>query len=328
MRTFPLFAAFSVSAFAKNQGYVSSKKWLPRKALTLSAEQAVAVELPSSFDWREQNLVTADWNQHIPEYCGSCWIHGTLSALNDRIKIRRGGKYPDVMLGRQAVVNCVPAADGESPPPGCNGGDAYMIHQYLSEHRVPDESCLPYQARNMGCTAENVCRNCKPDEGGCWAVKSFVGYGVSNYGQVRGEGAMMKEIYKRGPIACSFATDDDFMFNYSANALANDGVFASKTVKTADDIDHIMEVTGWGETASGKKYWVVRNSWGTYWGSGGWSKIKRGDLMAEYECDWAEPKFDDLNDVLAGRVMGDYVYGVAPVTLKNKSSSFTSTVVV
>jgi len=80
-----------------------------------------------------------------------------------------------------------------------------------------------------------------------------------------------------------------------------------------------MEVTGWGETALGLKYWVVRNSWGTYWGSGGWSRIKRGTLMAEFDCDWAVPEFDELSEVLAGEMMGDYVHGVARVPKANAS---------
>merc|ERR550532_989536 len=245
MRAVSILTGAVLSASATNQGHVSSRPWMPRVSVALSTEQAAAEGmLPRDFDWRDQGLVTADWNQHIPTYCGSCWIHGTLSALNDRIKIRRGGKFPDVMLSRQSVLNCVPSADGKGPPPGCIGGDAYMIHKYMSEHRMPDESCMPYQAQNMGCIADTICRNCKPGESGCYAVNSFIGYGVSSYGTVAGEVAMMKEIHARGPIVCSFATDDEFMFNYSANALAHEGVFVSSTNKTAADIDHDMEVTG------------------------------------------------------------------------------------
>jgi len=53
--------------------------------------------------------------------------------LNDRIKVLRNGQYPDVLIGRQALMNCVPSPDGKGPPPGCNGGDAYMVHKYLHD---------------------------------------------------------------------------------------------------------------------------------------------------------------------------------------------------
>jgi hypothetical protein len=42
--------------------------------------------------------------QHIPKYCGSCFLHATLSTIADRLKISKGGKSPDVMLGRQTFL--------------------------------------------------------------------------------------------------------------------------------------------------------------------------------------------------------------------------------
>lgn len=42
--------------------------------------------------------------QHIPKYCGSCFLHATLSMVADRLKIAKGGKAPDVMLGRQTFL--------------------------------------------------------------------------------------------------------------------------------------------------------------------------------------------------------------------------------
>jgi cathepsin X len=303
---------------ARNQGYKDSTPWLPRVAVpgAVSADLLVAAEsLPASFDWRDvngKNLVTTDWNQHIPVYCGACWIHGTTSALNDRIKVMRGGKWPDVMLGRQTIMDCVPnPKNASAPPPGCDGGDAYMIHQYLMNHKVPDETCMPYQAKNMACDASDNCRNCVPGDGGCFPIKKYNGYGVKTYGYVSGEVAMMKEIYARGPISCSFATDQRFMFNYPEVALANEGVYVSNKTFTVDEIDHVMEVAGWGTTPSGLKYWIIRNSWGTYWGDAGWLKLARGvnDSLCESQCDWAVPTFDDLDGALEGRVLGDYRHG-------------------
>lgn len=107
-------------------------------------------------------------------------------------------------------MNCVPtaspeaaAAKGLSPQaaavsPGCNGGDAWMILDYMSAHPIPDETCLPYQAKNGVCSAMGVCRNCFPHAqgapvaGGCWAIPSYVGYTIAEFGKVTGEMAMMQ----------------------------------------------------------------------------------------------------------------------------------------
>jgi len=304
-------------------GFVSSREWLPRVPFgpAVSADSLVSEwELPKDFDWRDvngQNLVSSDVNQHIPQYCGSCWIHGTTAALNDRIKAMRNGQFPDVMLSRQALMNCVPAQDLGQPPPGCNGGDPEMIHHYLAHNKVPDESCMPYTAKNMGCTSYTMCRNCNPDDygGGCFAIEKWTGYGVSSHGNVTGEVPMMKEIYARGPIVCSFVADDSLLFNYSQVVAQNEGVYTTNQVFTADDVDHNMEVAGWGETASGMKYWVVRNSWGTYWGSGGWLKVERGKnmLFSESDCAWAVPTFEGLDEQLEGKVLGSYRNGLSKV---------------
>jgi len=45
---------------------------------------------------------------------------------------------------------------------------------------------------------------------------------------------------------------------------------------------HAIEIVGWGEQ-SNKKYWIVKNSWGTDWGDEGYFKILRGVNECEIE---------------------------------------------
>ena len=57
--------------------------------------------------------------------------------------------------------------------------------------------------------------------------------------------------------------------------------------------DHDIEVAGYGTTDGGEDYWLVRNSWGVYWGEQGWFRLARGvdNLGIEsQECSWAVPK--------------------------------------
>jgi len=48
-------------------------------------------DLPEQFIWNDVegvNYLTNLRNQHVPQYCGSCWAHAATSALSDRIKIQ------------------------------------------------------------------------------------------------------------------------------------------------------------------------------------------------------------------------------------------------
>ena len=45
--------------------------------------------------------MTQTKNQHIPQYCGSCWAQAATSSLSDRIKIARKAAWPDINIAPQ-----------------------------------------------------------------------------------------------------------------------------------------------------------------------------------------------------------------------------------
>lgn len=61
-----------------------------------------------------------------------------LLQVQDRLKIRKKGRGPDTMLGRQTLLNCG-AYEGFGA--GCDGGDPIDVFRFMSKFGLPDESC-------------------------------------------------------------------------------------------------------------------------------------------------------------------------------------------
>ncbi|CBJ28444.1 Cathepsin Z-like proteinase [Ectocarpus siliculosus] len=235
--------------------------------------------LPSSFSWTDvggRSFVTKNLNQHIPQYCGSCWAHGALSSLADRIKIMRGGHGMDINLSIQVILNCATEVAGS-----CHGGTHTGTYEYASNNPVPFDTCQNYQAEDNTCDAIGKCKTCWSFNEECEAVQSYPNATVSEYGTVVGEENIMAEVFARGPVACDIAASR--LHEYTGGIV--------DIPELPAETDHVVAIAGWGETEEGLKFWIVRNSWGEYWGEGGWFRIKRGDnqLLLESNCGWAVP---------------------------------------
>mmetsp|Transcript_3304 Transcript_3304/g.3709 ORF Transcript_3304/g.3709 Transcript_3304/m.3709 type:complete len:352 (-) Transcript_3304:398-1453(-) len=248
-------------------------------------------EYPLEFTWCDKdgvNYCTMNRNQHIPQYCGSCWAHGSVSALGDRIKIARGGKGIDINLSVQHILNCgnVGSCHG-----GSTTGPYFWIHKISKEtgSGISYETANPYLAcssesqegicphADWTCKPENVARTCStfPPQGFCAAIDKYPNATVAEYGEISGQKAMQAEIFARGPIACGI--DASPILNYQSGIATDAG----------EEVDHIISVVGWGNDEKEGQYWIVRNSWGEYWGEMGYVRVKFGALLVEQDCAWA-----------------------------------------
>ena len=212
-------------------------------------------DLPDQWIWNDidgTNYLTNIRNQHVPQYCGSCWAHAATSALSDRIKIVRKAAWPDINVAPQVLISC-------SQDDGCHGGEAYNAFEWLNTNEGSDETCSIYRGRGLDngetCSSMIKCENCMPGQG-CFVPDSYYVFQTDEYGHVSGEEAMMQEIYQRGPIACGIAVPD-------ALEKYTGGIFEDTTGDM--NIVHDISVVGWG-VEDGTKYWTVRNSWGESFG--------------------------------------------------------------
>ena len=74
----------------------------PNKILKTVVKSKLAdVTPPEQWIWNDisgVNYLTNMKNQHIPQYCGSCWAQAATSVVSDRIKIARKAQWPDVNI--------------------------------------------------------------------------------------------------------------------------------------------------------------------------------------------------------------------------------------
>ena len=286
MKYATLVALMGAAAAKKNLRYIDPESPC-RKASTEPKQDLVKTplepvkDLPEQWIWNDvegTNYLTNIRNQHVPQYCGSCWAHAATSALSDRIKIARKAAWPDINVAPQVLISC-------SGDDGCHGGEAYNAFEWLSKNEGSDETCSIYRARGHDngaeCSSMIKCENCMPGQG-CFVPDEYYVYQTEEYGQVKGEEAMMQEIYQRGPIACGIAVTQE-LEDYKG------GIFEDKTGDM--NIVHDISVVGYG-VENGVKYWTVRNSWGESFGEQGFFRVVRGvnNLAIETDCAWATPK--------------------------------------
>jgi len=264
--------------------------WVPRGNFSFSHDMLPEpMDYPEEFNWCNRDGVsycTISKNQHIPQYCGSCWAFGSLSSLADRVKIARGGRGTDIYPSVQALLNCGTAGS-------CHGGSGHSVYQWIKQvGGISTETSMPYLAcskeSNEGfcqhvdttCKPVNFARTCGSfyeEAGSCVGLDRYPNISIADYGSISGERAMMKEIFHRGPISCGIAAHP--MLNYE------NGIMTQKMKK--EDIDHEISVVGWGVDPAVGKYWHVRNSWGEFWGEYGYLRVAFGALQISDSCSWA-----------------------------------------
>jgi cathepsin X len=137
--------------------------------------------------------------------CGSCWAHAATSSLSDRLLIACKGQCQQLNLAPQYLLNCGNDSKIGHDVGSCHGGSAIRSFEYIHKHGIVDETCCPYEAKNLfvaskseTCIPDMICRNC--DHSGCWAVPEGVGAGTHQKAYVRTY--MGAELLVLGALPC------------------------------------------------------------------------------------------------------------------------------
>ncbi|KAL0041657.1 hypothetical protein WJX79_010979 [Trebouxia sp. C0005] len=209
------------------------------------------VEAPSSIDWRALGAVTPVKNQAM---CGSCWAFSTTGSVEGINYIKTGQL---TSLSEQELVDCDSSKDA-----GCGGGLMDYAFQYIMDNGGLDtEEDYPYWSFGLMCNHLREKRN----------VVSIDGYEDVPEND---EAALMKAVSKQ-PVSVAICASGGLQF-YSSGVV--DG-------KCCTELDHGVLAVGYGvDEASGKDYWIVKNSWGAGWGEGGFFRMARNAADTQGMC--------------------------------------------
>ncbi|XP_052002548.1 cathepsin S, ortholog2, tandem duplicate 1 [Xyrauchen texanus] len=211
---------------------------------------------PDSVDWREKGYVTSVKMQGA---CGSCWAFSSVGALEGQLKKTTGNL---VDLSPQNLVDCSSKYGNK----GCNGGFMTSAFQYVIDNGGIDaESSYPYEGVQKQCRYNPIqhAANC--------TKYYFVRQGD--------EEALKQALANVGPISVAIdATRPQFVMYRSG--VYNDPTCTKK-------VNHAVLAVGYG-TMDGQDFWLVKNSWGLYFGDGGYIRIARNQNnmcgIASYAC--------------------------------------------
>jgi hypothetical protein len=217
--------------------------------------------VPGSFNWATSNnrlgspRVSPIKNQGS---CGSCWAFGTVGVLESAILVQNNGPVTD--LSEQYLLSC------NNSTWDCSGGwwahDYHITKKGLASNPPGgvQESAYPYTGTDS---------TCKYVGSHPYKLASWHSAGDET---LAGVPAIKEAIYNYGPVlAAVCATGFE---NYTG------GVYDKNECSR---VNHAIILTGWDDAS---KSWVLRNSWGSGWGEGGYMRIRWGVNAVGYAANY------------------------------------------
>ena len=250
--------------------------------------------------------------------CGSCWAFASVSCLSDRFNIQSMGKMNiNLSIAKLIMCNWQGSESKRKNPQynmetiaklnaialeqkACYGNTLYDAWRYLYIYGTPSEECVPYnksigafkkydkisdveQANHIPlCTQvlgsfADMCADfsINPVTGEEQGTPQKL-YRALHFYTLPTEESIIKDIYIWGPVTTGIKVYLDFYKFDNKNEIYESDMQGPLIS------GHALVIVGYGEE-NGKKYWIIRNSWGTDWGDNGYFKMIRGKNNCKIE---------------------------------------------
>ncbi|XP_042567697.1 procathepsin L-like isoform X1 [Cyprinus carpio] len=198
----------------------------------------------ANVDYRAQGYVTEVKDQG---YCGSCWAFSTTGAIEGQM-FKKTGRL--VSLSEQQLVDCSRSYGTY----GCSGAWMANAYDYVVHKGLESSDTYPYTS---------------VDTQPCYYDRGLVAARISDYRFIPAgdEQALADAVATIGPITVAIDADHISFLFYSS------GIYKESNCNP-NNLNHAVLVVGYG-SEDGKDYWIIKNSWGTGWGEGGYMRMIR-----------------------------------------------------
>jgi len=214
------------------------------------ADADFSIAVPNAdVDWRQKGAVTPVKNQGS---CGSCWAFSTVGTVEGFVTIKKSQAL--VSLSPQQLVDC------DKTDHGCSGGlPTNAITWTAKNGGLCSDQEYPYTGRGGSC--KTTCKKIAQ---------------VAGVNRLKGE-AQLESGLAQMPVSIAVDASGGFQ-SYKG------GVFSGPC---GTSLNHAILAVG--SVSSPSAYFIVKNSWGTSWGSQGYIMMAKGKNLCGMTNDMCTP---------------------------------------
>ena len=209
-------------------------------------------------DWRHHQGTKYVSSVKDQGQCGCCFAFAAAGVLEYwAVKHHPHRAVPSV-----SAQECMDCSSLTGDNMGCDGGLMEYVFERAKRHAVASEHQFPYKGEHGQCPKKTL-----------HSMVQVKRHGTLSIDRVKDTEKYMESfLHKYGPISVGVDTNNDVFLDYK------DGIMRSSMCGT--DIDHAVLIVGYTKDA-----WIVKNSWGPYWGRDGYFLLEKGTNacgVAEY----------------------------------------------
>ncbi|WP_428562488.1 MAG: C1 family peptidase [Solidesulfovibrio sp. DCME] len=213
--------------------------------------------LPVKFDWRNVNGVNYVTPVKNQGGCGACVMFATTAVLESLIRINTYADRPlwTQDFSEQYILSCMSSI-------GCTG--SYLdevLNDLIKDQGTVIERYAPYQEKVTDCAT--VVSDEHKTTAGRYKIQNWYDPGTDLE-------TIKRTIVEKGPFVATIYATSEFQSYVS-------GIYQSTKPGGMLSGYHVVEVIGYDDD---QKCFIIKNSWGNYWGEDGYGRIAYAEASA------------------------------------------------